>query len=143
MPAPKGHLPYNKNGEGGRPKIYTPEFIEKEAEALEEWMKDKNNLFIEDFAYERGYDESRIPEMSNNERFLGAYNRFKQRQKTALFKGGLNKKFAYPMCALILSHNHNIVAKTEQKLTGSSTDPLAFIIQNIDGTSKDLVNDPE
>lgn len=144
MPAPKGHAPYNKNGEGGRPKVYTEEFLDKEADALQEWMKDKQNLFIEDFCLERGYHESRIDEfVQANERFSLAYRMFKMKQKTALFKGGLTKKFAYPMCALILGHNHGIVAKTEQKLTGSTTDPLACLLQTIDGQTKDLMHDEE
>lgn len=87
MAAPKGHPPYNKNGEGGRPKIYTEEFIDKEAIALQEWMKDKQNLFIEDFCFERGYHESRITEFAEaNERFSLAYSMLKMKQKTALFR---------------------------------------------------------
>lgn len=141
MAAPKGHPPYNKNGEGGRPKIYTEEFIDKEAIALQDWMKDKQNLFIEDFCFERGYHESRITEfVEANERFSLAYNMLKMKQKTALFKGGLTKKFAYPMCALILGHNHGIVSKTEQKFSGDKINPLEFILSSIDGQSKDLVN---
>lgn len=142
MAAPKGHPPYNKNGEGGRPKIYTEEFIDKEAAALQEWMKDKQNLFIEDFCFERGYHESRITEfVEANERFSLAYSMLKMKQKTTLFKGGLTKKFAYPMCALILGHSHGIVSKTEQKFSGDKFNPLGFILNSIDGKSKDLVDE--
>jgi hypothetical protein len=45
------------------------------------------------------------------------------------------------MCALILSHNHNIYAKTEQKVTTTTSDPFEFILGEIDGNSKDLVNE--
>lgn len=142
MPAPRGHPPYNKNGEGGRPKKYTEEFIDKEAEALEEWMKDKQNLFIELFAFERGYDEDRISEFERaNERFSRAYKKFKMRQKGMLFEGGLKRKFAHPMCALILSHSHGVYLKQEQKVTGDVVNPLAFIVQEVDGSTKDLVNE--
>jgi len=142
MPAPKGHLAYNKNGEGGRPKIYTTEVIEKEAEALEEWMKDKNNLFLEEFAFERGYDTDKLHVWAKeNERFRGTYKRLQERQKIILYRGGLSKKFAYPMCALILANSHGIVAKTEQKLSGSAVEPLAFALDKIDGKTKDLVNE--
>lgn len=141
MSAPKGHLPYNKNGEGGRPIKYTQEFLDKESRVLEEWMKDKNNLFIEDFCFDRGYHESRIDEfVKANERFSLAYNRFKMKQKSALFSGGLRRKFAHPMCALILSHNHGVYQKTEQKVISNTLDPLEWIVGNIDGNSKDLVN---
>lgn len=142
MPSPKGHPPYNKNGEGGRPKIYTKEFIDKEADALEEWMKDKNNLFIEFFAFDRDYNEDKIAYFEKeNERFRRAYKKFKMKQKAELFSGGLKRKYAHPMCALILSHSHGVHQKTEQKITGSATDPLSFIVQEIDGLTKDLLND--
>ncbi len=142
MPAPKGHEPYNKNGEGGRPKKYTPEFLDQEANALIEWNMDKNNIFIEDFCLERGYHESRITEfVQANDRFSEAYDMQKMKQKVALFKGTLGKKFSYPMAALILSHNHGIIAKTEQKLTGSATDPLSFVLDRVDGKSKEFVNE--
>ncbi len=142
MPAPKGHPPYPGCETGGRPKKYTQEFIDKEADALQKWIRDKQNLFIEDFCFERGYHDSRIPEFIEvNEKFSDTYSLLKMKQKTALFKGGLTKKFAYPMCALILGHSHGVIAKTEQKLTGSATDPLACILQNIDGKTKDLIND--
>jgi len=142
MPAPQGHEPYNKNGEGGRPKIYTEDFINNEAQELEIWMKDKNNLFIEDFCLERGYHESRITEFVQiNDRFSLAYSMLKMKQKTALFKGSLTRRFAHPMCALLLSHSHNIHLKTEQKLSGSATDPLSFVLDRIDGKSKEFVDE--
>ena len=142
MGAPKGHLPYKGCETGGRPKIYTEEFIDNEAIALHEWIEDKNNLFIEDFCFERKYHDSRIPEFcSVNKKFSDAYDMLKMKQKSSLFKGGLNRKFAHPMCALILSTNHNVYLKTEQKLTGSATDPLSFVVENIDGNTKNLVDE--
>lgn len=145
MPAPLGHEAYNKNGEGGAPVTkYTPEFIEAEACALEEWMTKKENVFIEDFCFERGYLSQRLREWcEKSERLASTYARFQERQKVVLFKGGLSKKFAYPMCALILSHSHGIIAKTEQKLSGDAVNPLAFILKNVDGTSKELINDKQ
>lgn len=142
MPAPKGHPPYNKNGEGGRPKIYTKEFADKEAAILEEWMQDKNNLFIGDFTFERGYTIRELTDFKRiSERFDRTYEKFKDRQMTELFKGGLRRKFAHPMCALILSHSHGVYLKQEQRVTGDNTNPLAFIIQEVDGLTKDLVNE--
>ena len=142
MPAPKGHAPYNVNGEGGRKKVFTPEFLDKEADALVEWMEKKGNIFIEDFCHERGYDDSRVSEWErNNERFGSAYKRFKMLQKTHLFKGGLSKKYSQPMCALILSHSHNIVARTEQRISGDASNPLSIVLSDIDGKTKDLIED--
>lgn len=138
MPAPLGHPNYDTEHKAGRPVKYTTEFIEAEATALEEWMgAKKENIFIEDFCIERGYSSSRLNEWESNERFSGAYDMFKMRQKVALFKGGLTKKFSHPMCALILSHAHGVVAKSEQKISGDGS--LAFIMQMADGKSKSLV----
>lgn len=143
MPAPKGHAPYNVNGEGGRPLRYTQEYVDELADDLIMWLNDHNeNLFIEDWCLENDIPEETIStDLINFERFSQAYNKLKTKQKVAIFKGGLKRKFAHPMCALLLSHSHNIHLKTEQKLTGSATDPLAFCIENIDGNTKDLVND--
>ena len=80
-------------------------------------------------------------ELINNDKFCQAYNRLKTKQKSDLFKGSLSRRYAHPMAALILSHNHNIVAKTEQKLTGSAVDPLTMLLGDIDGKSKGLVDD--
>lgn len=140
MPAPLGHPPYNKNGEGGRPTKYTAEFIENEANELDKWVENQKSIFLEDFCLERGYDDHRTHEWSRiNERFSAALYRFKMRQRSAIFKGGLSKKMGYPMCALILSHSHGIVAKTEQKVTTDIAHPLAFAMDG-EGETKELVN---
>lgn len=142
MPAPKGHPPYNVNGEGGRPKKYTEEFLENEAIELEKWNEIKENIFIEEFCLERNIDESRISEFVKvNERFLEAYKKTKTKQKIALFKGGLSKKLCYNMCQLLLGHTHSVYMKTEQQISGSDKNPLHFILQNDDGKSKDLVTE--
>ncbi len=140
MPAPKGHPPYPGCETGGRPKKYTKDFIENEADLLEEWMKKKENIFMEDFCFDRMYDTDQLSLWAKeNEKFSGTYKRFQMRQRSTLFKGGLSKKFAHPMCALILGHSHGIVAKTEQKLSGDAVNPLAFAVDTVNGNTKDLV----
>ena len=62
---------------------------------------------------------------------------------TALLKGGLVKKFAHPMCALILGHSHGIIAVSESKITGDPNNPLSCLFNKIDGTSKNLINEKE
>ena len=142
MPAPKGHPAYPGCETGGRPKKYTTEFIEKEADALEEWMKRKDALWYKDYDFERGYDADYLAMWAReNEKFSGTYARSQQRQKSLLIKGGLLKKFNYNMCQLLLGHSYGIIPKQEQKLSGDAVNPLAFILQTIDGNSKDLIND--
>ena len=140
MPAPLNHPPYAGCEKGGRPKKYTQEFIENEADALEEWMKTKDNLFYENFAFERGYSYKRLTEWAKeNEKFSDTYERSRTRQKGLLLIGGLMKKFNYNMCALILGRSYGMTAKTKQKISGDAVNPLAFILQSIDGNTKDLI----
>lgn len=142
MPAPKGHAPYAGCETGGRPKKYTQEFIDNEAKALNEWIQNNSNIFIEDFCWLRGYHEARITEFQKeNEKFSEALSMFKMRQKVALFKASISKKSQFSGISLILGHCHGIYSKTEQKLSGDSVSPLAFVINNIDGKTKNLIED--
>jgi hypothetical protein len=141
MPAPKGHPPYNVNGEGGRPLKFTQEFIEKEADALEEWSKVPSNMFLSDFCHPRGYLAKKISEFEkDNERFREALIKFKEKQRDSLFKGGLSKKFNYNMCQLILGHAHGVYAKTEQSVNMTANVTTNSILE-LDGATKDIVND--
>ncbi len=141
MAPPKGHLPYNTNGEGGRPKIYTNDHVNHLAECLDNWIDtDKENIFIEDWCLEFAVPEETISkDLINFDRFSQAYKRLKTKQKVCIFKGGLKRKYAHPMCALLLSHVHNIHAKTETTVTNTNKDSLDCVIDEIDGNTKDLL----
>jgi len=140
MPAPKGHPPYNKNGEGGRPKKYTDEFIEKEAEAFEEWMTRKNSLWYEDFAMERGYLPQRFSEFAeDNQRFAEVYKKAKEWQKSLLLRGGLLNKFNAGFTKFVMGNTCGWYEKTQ--VSGDAANPLEFLLKNVDGGSKQLVPD--
>jgi len=142
MPAPKGHEPYNKNGEGGRPKKYTDEFIEKEAEELEKWIKKPKSIWFGDFAFERGYDDNRMAEFAEmNERFSGALREARCWQKNLLTKGALTNKLNPGFTKFVMANTCGWTEKTESKISGDISNPLNFIINNVDGTSKDLVKE--
>lgn len=144
MPAPKGHPPYNVNGEGGRPLEWTDERIDKVAIQLEQWLEieDKNNIFIEKFCLDHDYAESCVSKhFTRSERFRNAYDKLRSKQKLSLFIGGLNKKHYFPMAQLLLSYNHDINLKTEQKLSGTINQNINQYLNNIDGSSSEIVND--
>lgn len=150
MPLPpeykaKGHPPYNKNGEGGRPSEYTDNLLEDLAKELIAWIEeDKENLFIQKFCFQRRINHRKISEFKErSKRFREACDLLDSKQQFALFEGGLKRKYAHPMCALILSHNHNINQKTEQKITGDALNPLHCILGGIDGETKELVSESE
>jgi hypothetical protein len=139
MAAPKGHVAY----EGcGRPKEYTKDIVDELAMHLEEWIEEKDNLFIQKFAYEMRFNHRKVSEFKDiSPKFREACDRLDAKQQFSIFEGGLKRKYAHPMCALILSSNHNINLKTEQKLSGSTTDPVEFLLSKADGNTKDLVED--
>lgn len=144
MPAPKGHLPYKGSETGGRPVKYTKDFIENEADALLEWLKKEDSLWFEDFALERGYDPNLFSMWaSENEKFSGVYNRAKSWQKSLLIRGGLQNKFNANIVKLVLFNTIGWTDKQETRISGDATNPLAFVLNSIDGSTKDLKSDQE
>lgn len=142
MPAPMGHPPYNTKGEGGRPKIWTDEAIEREADALEVWLEDKKNIFLEDFILERRIEEHHPSRWaSSNERFRQVYNRFKIKQKSNLYKGGLFKKFDYRMCAGMLNLIHGVNLNTANNPAVEVKSSMNWLLDEVNGLSADLVNE--
>lgn len=142
MPAPKGHEPYNKNGEGGRPLKYDDTFIENEAIEFEKWIEKPNSPWFEDFANQRGYSPEYLSRWAkDNERFNQAYKRAQALQKSILIKGGLSNKFNPSFTKFVMSNTCGWSDRTESKISGNAQSPLAFILQSVDGTSKELVND--
>lgn len=138
MPAPLGHAPYPGCEKGGRPP-YSTERIEQEADLLLQWMdEDPGNIFITSFCILRKYSKQRVYEwIRKNDKFRDAYESLMTKQEDVLVKGGLKKQFSFPMCALLLSNNHGITLKTEQKITTDVT-AKSFVDQVTD-QSKDIV----
>lgn len=142
MPAPKGHPPYNTEGEGGRPKKYTDEFIEKEAEAFLQWMQDPKSMWYEDFATSRGYSPNQLSIWAKeNKRFSCVYEQSQFWQKSLLLRGGLLNKFNASITKLVLANTVGWSDRVESRLSGDAVNPLSFVLQTIDGTTKDLIND--
>lgn len=142
MPAPKGHEPYNKNGEGGRPLKYDDAFIENEAVELERWIEKPSSYWFEDFANQRHYSPEYLSRWAKeNERFNQAYARAQAMQKSLLVRGGLTNKFNPGFTKFVMANTCGWSDKTESKISGDAANPLAFLMQQVDGQSKDLIND--
>lgn len=142
MPAPKGHAPYLGSDTGGRPIKYTTDFIEKEAVAFEEWMKLPDSIWYESFAVERGYDPNLLSLWAKeNERFSGVYKLSQGWQKTKLIKGGLLSEYNAAITKLVLANTCGWTDR--QQVSGDAVNPLAFVLNSIDGTSKELVNNEQ
>lgn len=140
MPAPKGHLPYPGCEKGGRPPKYTEEFIESEADAFLDWMKKDNSIWYKDFALERGYLPDQLSEWAKiNEKFSRVYKQSQAWQQSKLVKGGLLSQYNAGFTKFVMSNTCGWSDK--QQVSGDTANPLAFLLQKVDGQSKDLVNE--
>ncbi len=139
MPAPKGHLPYRGSETGGRPKKYTSDFIEKEADAFIEWMHRENSIWYKDFALERGYLPDLLSEWAKgNEKFSRVYSYAQAWQQSKLLKGGLLNQYNAGFTKFVMVNTCGW--SDRQQVTGDAANPLAFLMKHIDGTSKELVD---
>jgi hypothetical protein len=137
MPAPKGHLPYPGCETGGTPKRFTDEFIEKEADAFEEWMNRPESIWYKDFALERGYDPDQLSIWAKeNEKFAGVYKRSQSWQQSKLVKGGLLSVYNSTITKLVLANTCGWSDK--QQVSGDAANPLQFLLDKVDGSSKEL-----
>lgn len=142
MAAPKGHAPYAGCEKGGVPKIYTNEFIEKEADALIEWMKDDNNIYLKKFAFQRGYSWRRISEFGKaNQKFADTLERAHEWQEFRFGEGGLKEEFNPGFCKFMMSNLCGFSEKSEQTHKGSINNPLAVILEHANNKTKDLIDD--
>lgn len=140
MPAPKGHKPYVGSEKGGRPIKYTTVFIEAEADAFETWMRREDSLWYKDFALERGYLPDQLSEWAKiNEKFSRVYKKSQEWQQSKLVKGGLLNIFNAGFTKFVMGNTCGWSDK--QQIAGDAVNPLAFLLQGIDGSSKDLIRD--
>lgn len=141
MGAPKGHEAYPGSENGGRPRRYSQEDVEQYAEELVVWMKDDSHFWFKDFCLERDIDPDLMAEWAKeNGKFSGAYKLAKGLQESRIFKGAMMDTFNSAMSKFALMNCHGWSDKTETKLSGDAVNPLAFILKDIDGKTKDLVN---
>lgn len=76
----------------GRPKKYTDEWIEEEAEALLKWIEKDEGIYLGDFTYERGYSRARLTEFAEKSKcFSDALENARHWQERKLLRGGLLK----------------------------------------------------
>jgi len=129
-----------KKNPGGRPVKYTKEVIEKEADLLEKWIQKEGNTYLKRFALERGYDNKRLYEFAEvNTKFSRILKIVHEWQEVKLVEGGLSSVFNPGFTKFVLG---NVCGWTEkQQVSGDAANPLALLLDKIDGTSKNLVED--
>lgn len=138
MPAAKGNQ-YAIGNSGPPPSKYTDEFIEQEAQAFIIWFSQAKNIYFKRFALERGYPPDMLADFAKrNEVFGRAYTFAKAWQECKIVEGALfnelNSNFAKFAMANLSGWSD------KQQLSGDASNPLAFLLQKVDGQSKDLVH---
>ncbi len=145
MPAPKGHEPYpDKEGNllGGRPEKYSNEFIETESEAFYKWMEKPENIYFKSFAIERGYSPKYLVEFAKtNKRFSECLVYAHEWQEQKLANYGLFNKTNSSITKFVLQNCHGWAEKSQ--VSGDANNPLSFVLNTIDGTTKDLIDEPD
>jgi hypothetical protein len=139
MPAPKGNK-FAVGNSGQPPSKYTQEFMEKEAKALIAWFINPENIYFKRFALERGYPPDELASFAKkSEVFRRAYLIAKEWQECKLVEEALFNKLNSNFAKFAMTNLSGWADK--QQVSGDATNPLAFLLQNADGLSKDLVNE--
>jgi hypothetical protein len=142
MAAPKGHKPYNKNGEGGCPPTrWTPEVLENLATKFEEWMNQPNSIWYEQFCLENDFLPDQLTEFAKrNERFNQVYRKSQTWQKTKLITQGLTNQYNPSFTKFVMSNTCGWTDKSQ--IAGDPTSPLiGMVLGKIDGMTKEIKRD--
>lgn len=139
MAAPKGNK-YALGNKGPAPSLYTQEFIENEAKAFVYWFSKPENIYFKRFALERGYPPDALADFAKkSEVFSRAYLFAKEWQECKIVEGALFNKLNSNFAKFAMSNLSSWSDK--QQVSGNAANPLAFLLQKVDGQSKDLIND--
>lgn len=116
--APKGHPPYNVNGEGGVEKYWTNERIEEVAEYFWEYLDEPSSLYFKKFViWLRRTKKIKIHLeylsrwADQNEKFKEVYDYAKLWQECRLLEGGLINKLNPGLVKFMLSAVHGMNEK--------------------------------
>lgn len=133
-----------EGGPLGRPKKYTYDVISKYAKKFKTWLKDPDNVWIKDFVLQNDLDNQTVKSWTKeHEEFAAIYQYAKDSQESKLINGGLTNKYNAAFVKFILNVRHNWVEKKETVHSNNPDNPVPEWIMNSQGTSKDLVSEPE
>ena len=78
----------------GRPIEWTPERIEEEFQAFQEWIFDDENIFYYQFAHQRGYDKDTFRDIAQKHPdFWRVYKIAKEMQPEKIQDGALKQRY--------------------------------------------------
>lgn len=105
-------------------------------------MKHPESIYFKKFAIDRGYHPNRLAEFAEqNEKFSGVYEKAKAWQEVRLVEGGLLSEFHAGFTKFVMGNVCGWIDKQETRVSGNAANPLAFLLQRVDGASRDLVHE--
>ena len=125
----------------GRPIEWTPERIEEEFKAFQEWLQDSDNIFYHSFAHERGYSKDTLRRVAERHPdFLSAYNMAMERQPTRIVDGALKQNYNGNFAQFVLRCNHGWKEPKDE-------DPQTEMVEELKAMRRDMnrlyENNPE
>ena len=131
--------PIPSNSKLGRPREWTDERIEAEAIAFEEWLQNPDNYYFSEFALDRGYTNDTLLELAKKSAlFARTLHRAREIQEKRIVKKSLDRSYDGNFAKFVLANRHGWKEKTE--ISGDAANPLSFILGNIDGKTKDIID---
>lgn len=89
----------------GRPTKYTAKYINALADEMVSWFSIPTNIWLKDFAINKGFSTPRIEEFAKkSKKFSSALSLCKDMQESKLFKLGLSKKYNFVMAIMALKN---------------------------------------
>jgi hypothetical protein len=112
MAAPKGHPPYNKNGEGGRPKKWDGKSLDELAESLDKWIEKaiekRDQFWWWDWCFDVGLNQSKVAVFAKEHlRFRRSYEAARDWQESIVARHALTKKFSEGFSKFMLVNHYN------------------------------------
>ncbi len=128
----------------GPPVKYPDHALEDFGRALLEWMDIEDNVFLKDFCvFHHLYQDDLAKFARRSEFFKNCLNIAKDIQESKFAMGGLKRKYDPSMARFMLMNHHGYSSKAETKVSGDAKDPIAIFLTEIDGKTKDLVEENE
>lgn len=127
----------------GRPEIWTEEVLEKEILALFDWLNaSEDNYYVCEFAETRGYPPQWLDGFATKSpTFSLALSRARSIMERRIVKGSMDRTYDGNFAKFVLANKAGW--RERQEISGSKDDPLSNILINIDGRTKEIVEDVE
>lgn len=123
----------------GRPRKYTDEFLKAEADALWQWTKKTDAVYVKTFAIERDYSPTRFHEFClESEYFSTVFDKVKEWQEQKLIHLALFQKTSFPMTKMLLAKFHGFSDPEKQTIIMTADSSLQCLIDKAAGKSRDI-----